>query len=170
MINKLNEIEIGVIGGCAGSGKTKELINIATGYLVRDKKVLHITYEMNKNSVINRYERQLEECMVGNIEENLIVKQIKNHTLNSFALTCLLEKHKPDIVLIDCEFESQSVRRPFYDLTVLLGEVTDLCVSFKTSLFMTIQTNRTTSGYVPLNIKKQFVSVGEEYYEHNYSW
>lgn len=161
--------EMGAIVAHSGVGKSLMLVKIAVQNLMRGKKVLYVSLEMDQDKIAKRFDAQLACHNINSLLENkdtiihtlkddikdsvdkklLIIKQFPAgacdvNMIRGFCATLELHGFKPDLILVDYlgEMKDDPIRKTYENRQIAVRDLRGFAVESKTCLLTAVQPNR----------------------------
>lgn len=161
--------EIASYMGMPGTGKSILLVKAAVQNLIRGKKVLYISLEMDQDKIANRFDAQLAVCNIRTLLERrdevigalrdhvkgeqdkrkLIIKQFPAgtadvHTIRAFLAQLNLYGFRPDLLCVDYvgEFKDQEGVKTYESRQRIVRDLRGLAVEENVAIFTAMQPNR----------------------------
>lgn len=161
--------EIGAFIGMSGSGKSLLLTKVSVRNLMRGKKVLYVSLEMDEDKTARRFDAQLSRLNIRNLIENqayvidtlkdkvsdqsdkrqLIIKQFPPGTLDIIGLKAYLYQlslngFKPDMMCVDYvgEFKDTPGMKTYESRQYIVRDLRAIGIQENLCIFTALQANR----------------------------
>jgi len=161
--------ELGIVASPSGVGKTSVLVQIALDKLLRDKKVIHISFSKHTDYVLSWYEDIFNEFIrKKNLENEQDVKNdiVKNRVLMKFpqgGITSEQIFRSLRALIKDGGFAAEAIIIDGFDFSIIEKEHISAIKSFASEMAVSVWYSCNVSGGQPYYDQRNIPLVIKEY-------